>query len=259
MPLIYVGKNGTSGRPPGVGKREGFSGQKFFLTELAVIHLLQYQRCVFARVTAMASEHKGRFTVVAEKRIVDDLIVIAGPTSSGKSTLIDRLKAGEEPALAKHLGLADVANVPAYNAFDLIAPREPNLKKLLFHYDLLRPFGRSAHVHGRDEALDILRSGKRVRVLTIYVSPEKLKAQLEKAVINPKTKDGKFRGNQRKAKIYAMYADPKKIHGWYRDWFAYCKSRDVEMEVVLPGESMKCISVEEWASRFDAGEMGQDA
>jgi len=255
-PVIYVGKNGTSGRPPNVGKRAGFSGQKFFFTQDAIIHLLQYQRCVFARVTATPSQHKGRFTVISEKRRVEDLIVIAGPTSSGKSTLIDHLREGKEPDLARHLGLDDPASIPAYNAFDLIEPRPPQLEKLVFHYDLLRPFLRSAHVHGRDEALDILGSGRRVRVLLIYIPPHRLRAQLEKAVITPKTRRGKFRGNSRKAKIHEMYADPDWVHGWYQDFITHCKSRGVEVEVVLPMESMRCISVEEWHNRIAVEQSG---
>jgi len=252
-PVIYVGKNGTSGRPPNVPKRAGFSGQKFFFTQDAIVHLLQYQRCVFARVSAIPSQHKGRFTVIAEKRRIEDLIVIAGPTSSGKSTLIDRLRGGEEPDLARYLGLDDPVSIPAYNAFDLIEPRPPQLEQLIFHYDLMRPFQRSAHVHGRDEALDILGSGRRVRVLTIYIPPQQLRAQLEQAVITPKTRRGKFRGNSRKAAIHKMYADSDRVHGWYQDFFTYCESRGVEVEVVLPMESMRCISVEEWQDRI-AGE-----
>jgi 2-polyprenyl-3-methyl-5-hydroxy-6-metoxy-1,4-benzoquinol methylase len=257
-PVIYVGKNGTSGRPPNTGKRAGFSGQKFFFTQDAILHLLQYQRCVFARVCAIPSQHKGRFTVIAEKRRIEDLIVIAGPTSSGKSTLIDRLREGKEPDLARYLELDDPAAILAYNAFDLIEARPPQLERLLFHYDLLRPFLRSAHVHGRDEALDILGSGRRVRVLTIYIAPQKLRAQLEKAVITPKTRRGKFRGNKRKATIHEMYADSDWVHGWYQDFFSYCESRGVEVEVVLPEESMRCISVAEWQVRI-AGERSESS
>jgi len=245
-PVIYVGKNGTSGRPPNTGKRAGFAGQKFFFTQDAILHLLQFQRCVFARVSAIPSQHKGRFTVIAEKRRIEDLIVIAGPTSSGKSRLIERLREGKEPDLARHLGLDEPDSVLAYDAFDLIAPRPPQLERLLFHYDILRPFLRSAHVHGRDEALDILGSGRRVRVLTIYIPPQRLRAQLEEAVITPKTRGGKFRGNSRKATIHEKYADADWIHGWYQDFFTYCKSRGAEVEVVLPGEGMRCIGVEEW-------------
>lgn len=47
-----------------------------------------------------------------------------------------------------------------------------------------------------------------------------------------------------------MYADPDQVHGWYRDWFAYCHFRGVKVDVVLPYESMKCISVGEWEDRL---------
>jgi predicted TPR repeat methyltransferase len=53
-----------------------------------------------------------------------------------------------------------------------------------------------------------------------------------------------------------MYADPDWVHGWYQDFFTYCESRGVEVEVVLPAESMRCISVEEWQDRI-AGERNE--
>ena len=53
-----------------------------------------------------------------------------------------------------------------------------------------------------------------------------------------------------------MYADSDWVHGWYQDFITYCESRGVEVEVVLPEESMRCISVEEWQDRIAVEQSG---
>ena len=236
-PVIFVGRNGTSGR---------FSGQKFFITPTALSHLLVYQRNSFAQLRQLPSEHKGRYIVIAEKRRIDDLVVVAGPTTSGKSWLIERLRAGQEPGLCGRLGMGDGRSWPAMNAFDLLEPQAPHLARLLFHYDTLRPLMRSAHVHARDEALDILTGARRARVLTIWHPPDLLLEQFEQAEIRPKTKGGVFKGNKRKTRIHAMYRDPQQIVAHYREWFEFCRARHLEVLVVLPRDGMRCLSVDEW-------------
>ena len=237
LPVIYVGRAGTS---------PGSFGQRFFLQPVAMENLLRYQRNMFAAIHFQPSEHKGRYITMAAKRRIDDLVIVAGPTASGKSRLIDRIVAGHEPALCARCGIDDPALWPAMNAFDLVLPQTPHMERLLFHYDTLRPFKRSAHVHERDEALDILGCAQRVRVVTIWNPPEALLEQIEVADILRKTRRGVFRGNKRKAKIHALYKDPRNIVEHYREWFAFCRTRGLEPLVVLPHAAMQCVSVDEW-------------
>ena len=183
---------------------------------------------------------------VAAKRRIDDLVIVAGPTASGKSRLIDRAIAGDEPEFCRQLGIDDPSLWPAMNAFGLVAPQPPHMERLFFHYDTMRPFKRSAHVHERDEALDILGCARRVRVVTIWNPPETLLDQFEEADIRRKTKRGKYRGNKRKAKIHMLYKDPRNIVEHYRNWFAFCHQRGLEPLVVLPHDGMRCISVGDW-------------
>lgn len=243
-PVVYVGRNGTSGR---------HGGQKFFITPGALEHLLVYQRNMFARLRHHPSPHKGRYIMIADRRQIADLILVAGPTSSGKSRLIERLGAGAEPGIARHLGIDEPGAWPAMNAFDLLEPQEPRAERLLFHYDTLRPFMRSAHVHAGDEALDILDCARRVRVLTIWNPPARLLAQYEQAVIKSEARKGVLRGHGRKARIHALYRDPAQIVAHFRAWFGFCRARGLETWVVLAHEGLRCIGVEEW-ERDHAGQ-----
>ena len=237
LPIIYVGRAGTS---------PGSFGQRFFVQPAAMENLLRYQRNMFAAINSQTTEHKGRYITIAAKRRIDDLVVVAGPTASGKSRLIERMKAGQGPELCGQLGIEDPGLWPAINAISLVSPQTPHMERLLFHYDTMRPVMRSAHVHERDEALDILGCAKRVRVVTIWNPPETLLEQLEVADIRRKTKRGVYRGNKRKAKIHALYKVPRNIVEHYRTWFRFCRGRGLEPLVVLPHDGMRCISVNEW-------------
>ena len=51
---------------------------------------------------------------------IDQLIIVAGPTSVGKSTLMDAMRAGEERAVAARLGLDDVTEWEFLSARKLV-------------------------------------------------------------------------------------------------------------------------------------------
>ena len=94
LPVIVLG---AGGKKP--------MTQQFFLSPRGVESLLRDQRGSFAKVTTKPSEHKGRFISLAEKWQVDRMVMIAGPTSSGKSTLIRRLREGDLSKVAETLDI----------------------------------------------------------------------------------------------------------------------------------------------------------
>jgi 2-polyprenyl-3-methyl-5-hydroxy-6-metoxy-1,4-benzoquinol methylase len=237
-PVMLVGRGDTSGR-----SRQ----QKFFLTRSAVERLLVHQRNAFARVDFIDSGFKGRFLVVAKKRRVDNLIVVAGPTSSGKSTMIDELRAGHHSELARRLGIESLEGLPFLGASKLARDETVHYSRLIYHYDFLRPFGRSAKTHDRDEALDLLNSAKRISFVTLNTPPEQLRAQLQKgelSVSKPST---------RHKRIAKLYEREETIRSLYREWFDYIDSRAgyidgeigarvvVERDGVQPGSSVHIV------------------
>ncbi len=237
-PIIFVSRNGTW------GKR---SVQKFFMTSSALDNLLRFQRNHFARVQTLPSDHKDRFIVVAEKRRIGRLIVVNGPTSAGKKTLCRKLVGDELPEVAARVGIDRGSEWGPYvHANRLWKPSEPQVDKMILHYDFLRPHLRSAKVHERDEALDVLETAEHITFLTIWTPPERLRRQIREGEIEPKTRFGMFFGRKRHLRIAEEYEETSRILEHYRDWFRYTAKHRADHVVVCLSDPLKLYSVEEW-------------
>jgi hypothetical protein len=239
-PVLFVSENGTS------GKR---SVQKFFITPKAVENLLFHQRRMFARVEVSPSEHKNRFLAIAHRRRVGHLVVVTGPTASGKSTLIERLAANAAPELAARLGIGDGRDWRTAGSKELPRIPDAHLPKLLFHYDFLRPYLRSAKVHARDEGLDVLEGAERLSIVTIWTPPDVLRAQLLRGEIEPRTTLGVFWGRKRHRILLEEYADPARVIAHYRTWFAFCRGLPGEHVVLMPGDPPTLSTPEVWEAQ----------
>jgi SAM-dependent methyltransferase len=247
LPIMFVGRNGTTGRR---------STQKYFITSSALENLLLYHRHMFARVDTYPSEGKEqRYVSIAHRRRIGRLIVIAGPTSAGKSTTQDRLLAGQAPEVAGRVELGDPSAWLKISAGWLPDLTEPAIDKLALHYDFLRPYLASAKTHDRDEALDVVDTADRVSFVTVWASPERLRKQLHDSEIAPNTKMGVFRGKRRLRSIQRDYESPAKICEHYRRWFDYTRTKSDDHVVVDMSDPVKLYTVEEWeqlAAQYDS-------
>ena len=237
-PLIYVAPAGTR------GKREL---QKFYLTQGAIRNLLLHHSKAIARVDFRASEHKGRFVAIAEKRRIDHLLVVSGPTSSGKKTLARKLCAGELPQLGARLGTPD-GHVwgASVNANHLTELAETSHERLMFHYDFMRPFLRSARIYEHDEALDLIDCARHVSFVTIWTPLNQLEAQLMNAEINPRVDVGRNKRTARHRRILAEYREPGRVLSHYRAWFEYTRIKSSDHVVVTLHPDLKIWDIEEW-------------
>ncbi|MBN2406647.1 MAG: methyltransferase domain-containing protein [Elusimicrobia bacterium] len=245
-PAVIVGRGATSKK---------LSGQKkFFFTEKALKNLLLYQRNSFGDVRFYKTGFKDRFLVIAKKRRAGHLVVVSGPTSSGKTTLIKSMMSNSCPAVSEKLGVGDFSGWLHLGSSQLNSVSSVFSQGIILHYDFLRPYGRSAKTHDRDEALDILKNAEKISFLTIYSDPSKLRKQLMNGEILRKKKGLKKKAKKivkvlldlpgfrlvRKIKaveyvyskaskdipgrltaILDAYEDPGKVYGWYRAWFDY--------------------------------------
>lgn len=103
---------------------------------------------------------------------VDRLLLVAGPSCAGKSTLIQRLYSGELPEVAARLRLGDVSAWRCMLLSDL-PPAEP-LAQVMLHYDFLRPWTGGTPDSGAEELLRLAGSAAEVTLLTLWVPPEEL-------------------------------------------------------------------------------------
>ena len=237
LPVFYVAQNGTT---------SGHSGQKFFITAPALRNLLASHRNMFARIEIRPSMHKSRFIAAGHKRRIGKLVVVAGPTSAGKTTLIRKLLSGELLQLQERLGLKDLTGVCTVNAGELMSLHEPQIATLIFHYDFLRPYLRTARTYDRDEALDILDCADEVTFVTIWTRPEVLRGQFEEGEIQAKTRRGKYQGAKRHLMIREDYKDPAKVLQFYRNWFRFCQEKSSCRLVVSLSEGLQVCTPEEW-------------
>ena len=150
----------------------------------------------------------GGWIAEVRRRQIDHLVVVAGATAVGKSTFIDRMG---EPAMRARFGLADTH-------YEVVKPEETlapgNHPGVIYHYNLLRPFGRALQTFERDPSFHLLQSAKRITVITLANTSEVLRKRME---LRGEMPAPKWRDRRRNLKIAAL-AHPAFLAEWYGAW-----------------------------------------
>ncbi len=211
FPVIYVSN--------AAGKKKG-SNELFYFTEAAIKNLLGQHRRVFSSIEVVPSGHKsGRFIVIARKRQVDRMVVVAGPTSAGKSTLIKNLEQGKVPAIAKAVGIENSAEWASAGLTSLGEYDQSGRRSLILHYDITRrqfgnPIARSQY-----DLHDLIGLANHVTFLTIAAPRERLRQQHETAMSRPDA-PGHRAGTAKHEKITEMYKRADVVDSLYEQWYA---------------------------------------
>lgn len=237
LPIIFVASSGKSGRP---------NFQKFLITPSAIEHIFMHQRGTFARVDHVPSEHHNRTILIIHKRKVGKLVVVAGPLVNETSAFINRLQSGELPELKKSLGMEGGTPWRTMMTNPLSKLPEPHIKSLIFQYDILRPFLRSAKVHQRDHALDILDTADHLTFLTLWHSPAVLQKAWAKNQIAEKMKFGSFWGKKRDLLLQKELQEPSKLRGFYKSWFEFTRTKPGNHLIVCLENGIRVYTLEEW-------------
>ncbi|HXV25480.1 MAG TPA: methyltransferase domain-containing protein [Alphaproteobacteria bacterium] len=240
QPIIVAGASGPSFNR---------NVQRFYFTRKAIRTLLLKQHGWFASLSFSASPHKGRFVVLAQRRRIDHLVLVTGPTSSGKSTLIDRLWKGDLPQLSDRIGLTDKSDWPQpINTNHLFENSPASASNVIWHYDFLRPYYRTSKTYERDEALEALTCAEKVTVITVWTPPERLRAQFFRSEIERRGKKRRSPASHH-LKILKQYEDDRRVLGLYKAWFAYVQGRAAEHLVVTLDETGLTVRTPmEWAA-----------
>jgi 2-polyprenyl-3-methyl-5-hydroxy-6-metoxy-1,4-benzoquinol methylase len=229
------------------------SGQRFFITAPAIRNLLLARRGRFGRIDILPSPHKGRYLAVAHRRRIGRLLVVAGPTAAGKSTLIERLAAGDLPEVAAAVGF------DAPRSWRLIGDRESlrkfsdaHVDRLVLHYDFARPLYK-ATPYERDTALELLACADVVTIVTVWTDPARLRRQMEASELR-QVRPGAFEGSRRHVRIWKDYHDAERVAALYRAWLAFAGTLPGTHHVVSLGAGARCYPAAEWEARRAAGE-----
>jgi hypothetical protein len=109
----------------------------------------------------------------------DRLLLVAGPSCSGKSTLIQQLCSGELPQIAAQLRLGDPAAWHCVLPQDVAAIDGTRLPQVILHYDFLRSWtGAGTPAYQEDGVLRVAGSAAEVRLVTLWVPPDELRRRM---------------------------------------------------------------------------------
>lgn len=233
VPAIFVGQGGTT--PP--YDRQ----QKFYFTKSAVTNLLNYHRQYFSNVQIIDSDFRNRFIVIADRRRIKNLLVIAGPPLSGKTALMRELVADPDHYLLHACDLQGLKGPVAMQASELRTLKDRQYATVFFEYDMLRPYFRSTRTYALDEVLHIMSGADKINVVTIWSESRNLLSRLDAGRLV-------YKPNQ----VRDIYEHTEKLQAIYRDWIEFCAKHSLDKHFVYEATSFdegKLTSTDDWQNR----------
>jgi len=178
---------------------------------------------------------------------IDRLVIIAGPTCAGKSTLIEKLLKGGYPSFSEKLRLGNSSSWKHFDASHLHNVQEPNIDQIILHYDILYRL-RKYKKYENDKVIDIFKKSKNIIIGTLWANNEILiqrlllrkKKLIQLILLDLKTANifGALK------KIYwvrhlfrpspdQIYMNPNRLSSLYSNWLKFCKRYAVEAHWII--------------------------
>jgi hypothetical protein len=206
--------------------------------------LLAERTALFSRLESHPSPRTRHRLLVARRRKIGRLVVIAGPTAAGKSTLIEKLRRGEARIVGQRLSIQDWAKLPVVEFRQFKDLTDPHVETLVYHRNILRPHLNADGSYESDEALDLLDAAARISIVTLWCSPAQLRRQLRQRIGRRVTPGSAARA--RKLPILENYKQPERVRGHYRAWFDYIAGVAADRFVLTTADGEEIFSEEEW-------------
>ncbi len=236
LPLILVGRDGP------VNNNE----QKFFFTPLSLQNLLLEHKGCFARLDTSGYKFKNRFIAIAWKRHIDNLVVVSGTTSAGKTTFIENLKQGNYAHIAEEIGIDIRKNWIYTDASNIKNIKEHKIENVIFHYDILRTYGSDAYMYGFDQGINVFEQAANRKVIAIWCEPKVLCQRQENKI----RKNRKGWRQRRIKTILELYQDRRKLAQQHIKWIDYCKKKNAEIFCIDCTKQPRLMPPSEWERKI---------
>ncbi len=269
-------------------KRKHGVDQSFYMTETAAVALLKTLRQDFAKVEVFDAGGR-RPLIVASKRRIRTLHIIAGVNAIGKSTLLDKLRSGEKSEVADEMAF-DLSKPWYFTTYaHLLRETEVAFDCLVAQYNITAPLVHGA-LHGNHHGLqDLIESADTVDVTTMWLAPEEQRARYHQDRVpdtvfardlynrrkiakrrdvhgreNIAPKESFLRGlfyvrsayTRRKAdRLLSIYGDRQTYLNMYDDWFDFLEHMPATARVLYQQPDYHTVSIDEWRRR----ELGSNA
>jgi hypothetical protein len=267
--------------PPG---RRGSAQQAFHFTERFLLQYIKVLRQDFAIVTL--HRLKSRIIVVARRRRIGELHILAGVPAIGKSTLLQKLRTPEGRDLAQrlHLDLSEPWIFATYTS--LLKDTAQALDRVLVQYNFSSPLTHGPLYRYEYGILDLMQSAARIRVTTMWLPADELKARYQAGRVPEKlsseagfkrrriaAKEKDISGGRKMSGLLAnlgihirsahirkktdrfmgLYSSQDALNQQCQAWLKFAEAHGADTSVLLQDPVYDVISVAEWEQRHATG------
>lgn len=204
-------------------RRPQFKGnaakQTFLISPEAMQALFNVHTSVFEPIRITRSPFKGRYIVDARKRAIRNLLVVAGVTSSGKSTFIDRLL--RDSSFRARFDVPEGAWLACKGTTIDRLPTGP-LANVILELDTLMVGRADIQTFERFPYAHLLGIAETVHVFSLLPPPGRLTDQMSDAEIRRAQKKCGHPITQALLKLYGGTQVVPEIDALYSKWWRYC-------------------------------------
>lgn len=182
------------------------------------------------------------------------LVIVTGPTSSGKSTLLASIRAGELDEELKARLPAEASLWEEYQCkeYDGSVKLGESKEGLLLHYDFMRPYKKFHHGYEEDLASKLMDLAERVTVFVIKPEREKLIQQLRRGeLMGEKIESGRKSLYLRSALTRALHVIPAPVRLFVKNVMIPGRRRSItDFNKILYFKYQETGWLEAWYDKF---------
>lgn len=189
------------------------SSQTYFMTTSVLQVLLLEKRADIARVDVRAARHSGRAILIAHRRRIKHLVVVAGLPAAGKSTFIEHVQSHKGRDIASRIGFDPSLEWNLVHFGRHREADEPEMGNVILHYNI-----NGKHAGALPEFMSV---AEKVTIVTLMCPPNRLVEQFKKGRA-PKGRGLFTRKAVRKKldKLLQLYESEVALDATFAKWFA---------------------------------------
>jgi hypothetical protein len=264
-------------------QRKGQAKQAFYFSQELLQQYMKGLRQDFASIEMHKTEDG--LLVVARKRKIANLVILAGLPAIGKSTLLQHLRSSEGNGLGRQLGFDAGATWHFTNYATLLKPTETTLENVFLQYNISAPLTHG-QLHRYEFGLrDLIGTADKVTVATIWADAETLRKRYSQERI-PKADEGEAgykkrrfstketdisggRGSmgllarlgwhrrsshmrKKEERFLSLYSNQEALLELYSGWFKFIQSLNCSCVVITQSPNYEAVDLSKWQEKLKA-------
>lgn len=214
------------------------------LSPAAIRNFLLYQMYRFKEAKIVEDRSTSRRTlVVATRRRIKNLIVLAGPDGAGKSTLASAIKANQAAAILKQMDIEPLLSWHLTHQQKL-PHLASHVDNVILHYNMLNTLKSYTRTFDLDPTLTLLENAENLYIITIWANSETLRERTRKRLVGlsgtKRTEPG--------TRVLQFYENRALVRNLYERWFEFCEHQAKPAgHWVMESDDRQCLTrVDKW-------------